>query len=38
MIVKGARGLVKQKLSTVQSNYNKLWGERELAIEDLFDS
>jgi hypothetical protein len=38
MTVKEARGLVKQKFSTVQSSYNKLWRGRELTIADIFDS
>jgi hypothetical protein len=38
MIVKEARGFVKQKFLIVQPSYNKLWRERELTIADLFDS
>jgi hypothetical protein len=38
MTVKEARGLVKQKFSTVQPSYNKLWRGRELTIAYLFGS
>jgi MULE transposase domain len=38
IIVKEARGLVRQKFPTVQPSYNKLWRGRELAIADLFGS
>jgi hypothetical protein len=38
MTVKEARGLVRQKFSTVQPSYNKLWRRRKLAIADLFSS
>jgi hypothetical protein len=38
MIVKEARGLVKQKFPTVQPSYNKLWRGSELTIADLFGS
>jgi MULE transposase domain len=38
MTVKEAMGLVRQKFSTVQPSYNKLWRGRELTIADLFGS
>jgi hypothetical protein len=38
MIIKEARGFVKQKFSIVQPSYNKLWRGRELTIADIFGS
>jgi hypothetical protein len=38
MTVKETRGLVKQKFSTIQPSYNKLWRGRELVIADYFVS
>jgi hypothetical protein len=38
MIFKEARGLVKQKFSTIQQSYNKLWRGEELIIANSFGS